>query len=482
MGVQRALADDVRVLRARLDADAERCARRSLDLLQAAGLYEESESFAERLVWAGSATVSWLVSLPGPAGWVARSTVAAGSVAAGLTVAADLWVADRVGGGWLSRWWQANDDVVRATFVRKFGQYSDDLVAGTSFGIGAAHPFRSGYDVSPRGAARVITGLLEPFLPVTTGTARRLASTAGASVREPGRDEPADPIPDALDRIEALYAYGDDDPDGAGAAIAIERVEHEDGNASWVVVIPGTDAGLPGLNPADALADGQSAAGDVTDYQQAILAAIEDAQIPRDEPVVLVGHSLGGMVAQQLAGSASFRREHTVGGVVTAGSPTRYPVPPEIPVLSIVNDQEVVSHTDGRSAAEDGVSPRHVLVSADLAASPDPQDQAASGDVLEAHHASTHARTFQAARNDEQVRTVADPIEALMTGTSVTTTCYETRRVLVTTPAPRTSPGPSPVPLPFPAPGTSPLLETSTPHLGTVAPLSASGPSSGRAG
>ncbi len=85
-----------------------------------------------------------------------------------------------------------------------------------------------------------------------------------------------------------------------------------------------------------------------TTYQQGVLEAMRQAGVRRDEPVLLVGHSQGGMVAINVASQVVATGEFAVTNVVTAGSPVaRLPIPDSVEVLSIENDGDVVPHADG---------------------------------------------------------------------------------------------------------------------------------------
>jgi pimeloyl-ACP methyl ester carboxylesterase len=71
---------------------------------------------------------------------------------------------------------------------------------------------------------------------------------------------------------------------------------------------------------------------------------------PTSDPVMLAGHSLGGIVAAGLAASPRFRQEHRVTHVVTFGSPVaRMPVPTGVRVLSVEHTQDPVPRLDGRA-------------------------------------------------------------------------------------------------------------------------------------
>src|SRR5690606_14733499 len=112
--------------------------------------------------------------------------------------------------------------------------------------------------------------------------------------------------------------------------------EHADGTVSWTVLIPGTQEVLSTRNPFDGATDLDLMAGETADVMVAVEQALADAGASPDEPVVLVGHSLGGIAATALAASPSFRQKHRVGGVVTAGAPTAtFRTPPGVPALHV---------------------------------------------------------------------------------------------------------------------------------------------------
>lgn len=124
-----------------------------------------------------------------------------------------------------------------------------------------------------------------------------------------------------------------DRPDGTIAVQSLPGGQH-------VVYLPGTDdLGLPWeFNPdvRDAQTDLTAAAGADHPYLDGVRQALHEAGIGPTDPVLLVGHSLGGMVAMQLAHDSGF----TIAGVVTAGSPDTDA--PDVPALSLANRGDVV--------------------------------------------------------------------------------------------------------------------------------------------
>lgn len=118
----------------------------------------------------------------------------------------------------------------------------------------------------------------------------------------------------------------------------------------WIVDIPGTSKwNLPGGDVAtDTSANLYSMAGHTTAYQRAIQAALADAGARPGQQVMLVGHSLGGMVAMQSAGGLT-ADGYDVTHVLTAGSPlASYTAPPSVQVLSLENTVDVVTRADGK--------------------------------------------------------------------------------------------------------------------------------------
>ena len=100
-------------------------------------------------------------------------------------------------------------------------------------------------------------------------------------------------------------------------------------------------------------------------YHEGVLEALHEAGVRPDEPVLLVGHSLGGMAAAAiLAGHGGYH----VTDVVTAGSPTAQVdgFPPGTHVLSLEQQGDVVPELDG-APNPDTVEQTTVLFDADPA-------------------------------------------------------------------------------------------------------------------
>jgi hypothetical protein len=133
--------------------------------------------------------------------------------------------------------------------------------------------------------------------------------------------------------------------------IEIQTLDAGTDGVRHIVYLPGTDdiTTLPWTQDGDirdSATDLLSEAGHQTGYQQGILQAMAQAGIGPHDPVLLVGHSLGGMEA---AAILSHGNDFNVTNVVTAGSPTAQldGFPAGSHVLSLEHHGDIVPALDG---------------------------------------------------------------------------------------------------------------------------------------
>ena len=171
--------------------------------------------------------------------------------------------------------------------------------------------------------------------------------------------------------------------------VAIDKIVDADGNVSWIVAIPGTaDTVSANGEVVDVVSDLENVDGSTSDATDLVLAAMAEAGIGEDEPVLLAGHSAGGMIASVLAASGS--SPYSVTAVVTVGSPVSdVPHVPGVAYLHVENEPDVVPALDGRRNPD---GPDAVTAVFDSRASADPELAAASRTVIGAHQASTYAQ------------------------------------------------------------------------------------------
>jgi pimeloyl-ACP methyl ester carboxylesterase len=157
-------------------------------------------------------------------------------------------------------------------------------------------------------------------------------------------------VHDLLQHLEQVAALSEDPDSPANGTIEVQTVTTPDGGARHVVYLPGTDDFNAPWDQDDDVRDLETdldLAGRQPDtYADGILAALHEAGVRPDEPVLLVGHSLGGMAAAAiLAGNGDYH----VTDVVTAGSPTaQVPgFPAGTHILSLEQRGDIVPELDG---------------------------------------------------------------------------------------------------------------------------------------
>jgi len=118
-------------------------------------------------------------------------------------------------------------------------------------------------------------------------------------------------------------------------------------NGAWVVQLPGIHSMLPTPDPQDlpgaaaALTTGRCA------YLGAVVVALQRAGVPPGAPLLLVGHSQGGIVAADLAADPAVRARWRVTHVLAAGSPvSRTAVPVGTALLEVSNRADLVPGLD----------------------------------------------------------------------------------------------------------------------------------------
>ncbi|MFB7798174.1 hypothetical protein [Isoptericola sp. NPDC056134] len=336
-----------------------------------------------------------------------------------------------------------------ASVWRVVAPFSDEAVGGFAAGFSATRPLtwqdlRRGIEEGPATALDPVTrgagslsDVVAALLPDAVPQVVALADADLAGPRPGWADRPAGSVAETLARTADLYPQGSGVVDRPAAGVpagtlAVEEVVHGDGTTSWTVLIPGTQELLSSSNPFDAATDLGLMAHEAADVSVAVEQALDAAGASPDEPVVLVGHSLGGIAAAALAASSAFRANHPVGGVVTAGAPTAsFALPAGVPVLHVENEESLVENVDGRSREEGPATADRVTVGRRLLDSTDPADVAAAGSISLAHAMPTHLRTLAAARRsgNVQVAGVTARLERLLDGTRARTRFFAARRV-----------------------------------------------------
>jgi predicted alpha/beta hydrolase family esterase len=218
--------------------------------------------------------------------------------------------------------------------------------------LGPGWSARAGEDRSAR------TDSYETALGVLAGSARAWGLLRDGGIPVAGRE----PVPrgearaprDLADVARDLSVVGDGR--SYPGHVRVVEVAGESG-AAWVVEVSGTQDWDPRADDAvlDVTSDVQLMAGASSVLAETVGSALDQARAESgrsgaDDPVMLVGHSLGGITAAALASSPAFTARHRVTHVVTMGSPVaRMPVPASVSVLSLEHGQDPVPRLDGRA-------------------------------------------------------------------------------------------------------------------------------------
>lgn len=184
-----------------------------------------------------------------------------------------------------------------------------------------------------------LTGKDDPIPPVTrmVAEAMRLLVTHQVSVEQvdppgavPSEHGAIGDLEGVVNAIGDLYPrHGATDP----GTVRIDQVIAADGAVSWLVLVPGTQSDLVGEHPFDWAGNPGAMVGDVTGATASVVQAMRMAGIQPGQPVMLAGHSQGGMVAVNAANAVA--EEYEVSGVVTVGAP--------VGLLDAPNGTEVLS-------------------------------------------------------------------------------------------------------------------------------------------
>lgn len=135
---------------------------------------------------------------------------------------------------------------------------------------------------------------------------------------------------------------------GSTGDVRITRVDNG-GTPAYVVAIPGTENWSPsaGGQPRDLTANLALVAGNPSAASESVERAIQAANIPAGAPVLLVGHSQGGIIAAQLASDPAFVERYGVTNVLTYGAPIDHvAVAPGVGVLQVQHAADVVPRLD----------------------------------------------------------------------------------------------------------------------------------------
>ncbi|MGH8861864.1 MAG: hypothetical protein ACRDVG_11645 [Jatrophihabitantaceae bacterium] len=140
--------------------------------------------------------------------------------------------------------------------------------------------------------------------------------------------------------------------EGRPGEISVSFVAGADGRRRAIVDIPGTKSWspFPVRDVTNLGTDIISIAGSATSYERGIFAAMAAAGVTPTTPVLLVGHSEGGIVAVDAAHHAAESGRFTITHVVTAGAPVgeiARQLPSHVSLLALENRVDNIPDLDG---------------------------------------------------------------------------------------------------------------------------------------
>lgn len=214
------------------------------------------------------------------------------------------------------------------------------------------------------------------------------------------------------------------------AQVQIIAVRHPGQATSYIVQIPGTQDWSPVRtdNPVDLTTNVWLESARDTQMQKAVADAMAAAEVPSDAPVMLTGHSQGGITAAALTTDQAFMDRYHVTSVVTGGSPIgRVAIPATVSVLSVEHAQDVVPKLDG---ADNPDRPNWVTVTRDLS---DAEGESSDGtlSVGNAHLTGAYATTghgIDVSVSESIERWRADNAQFFSYGNTATATRYQITR------------------------------------------------------
>lgn len=347
-------------------AGVDRTAELSWALRASAGRYGQAEWLSTMLVDAGERAAAGLLGMLAP-GALATGVSAAAILAPGLALGTVLAGSDGTAAGLLALVERHGlpllSDPAFVGLVRAMGDHADEFVAGLLrsggvFGLGA------GLDAPENatlllGAATVLGLVTGSRVLRETEVRVTMRPTPVSGVSPFGPAAPSTPPPrgigDLADRIPS--------PRPGEPQIRIERYDGAEG-PRWIVYSSGTVdfTAVPGPEPYDTtsnvhvVADASERAGaagmplDSGAAERSVRAAMDAAGVEPGDPVLVVGHSAGGIVAANLAADPSL----DVVGAVSFGGPVAHVPTSTTPVLSVEHSEDLVPALGGSGVAADG--------------------------------------------------------------------------------------------------------------------------------
>lgn len=176
--------------------------------------------------------------------------------------------------------------------------------------------------------------------------ARTPTDPADASTYRPVLTQPRN-LGDLMQGTTDAYQVGAEP--GSGGDVRITKVTNADGVEAYVVHIPGTEDWNPSATGyvRDLTGNLHLVGGNPTAAAETVREAMAAAGIPAGAPVMLVGHSQGGIIAGNLTSDPGFMRDYNVTNVLTYGAPIDHMrIDPSVNVLQVQHRLDLVPRLD----------------------------------------------------------------------------------------------------------------------------------------
>jgi hypothetical protein len=294
---------------------------------------------------------------PGTCAAAEEAVMAAAAGPHGAIAASLGWEADAVAVRCAIAFLEETDEVVRASVTAIDRRLAPAEVAGlaTVVAVGGPdaltdHPGLLSHAVTalggPTGAGALSLLYGDPGRPVV----------APYDVVVPGSGVQPRSVRELLEHLHQVAALSGSPDSPANGTIEVQTITGPDGQVRHIVYLPGTDEFEPpwdqDADVRDLQTNLQLVGGQPDAYQQGILQALEDAGVRPGQPVLLVGHSQGGMEAAAILAGDDGGLDVT--DVVTAGAPTaQLPgFPTGAHVISLEQVGDVVPQLEGAPNAD----------------------------------------------------------------------------------------------------------------------------------
>lgn len=280
------------------------------------------------------------------------------------------WVGDRASdtAGWIgdraTDLWDAGSDAVG--WLGDRGSDALGWIGDRASAIGGAfqNVGDSGLQLWDATGGAILDGEWPRTTEVLASTIRLAGATVGAGlttatvgmwdpkVFDDGDPYAGDPTPVEQPRPPASIAdvaRGVTDSYEAGEGnVRITTVEGPNG-PRVIVNVPGTEAWNPaaGDNPMDLTGNLVTAGGSRSTMSEAVMLAMQNADIPPGAEVMMIGHSQGGMTVADLTSDPAFVQQYNVTHAMTYGSPIDSAhIDPSVSVLEMQHQHDVVPRLD----------------------------------------------------------------------------------------------------------------------------------------